>query len=55
MHKKNSRETAKKERLTAKNQRLTGVIADLATENLQLKKSLGEYMDMLKRKGQLRC
>lgn len=41
-HKKNGRETAKEERLTTENQRLRGVIADLAAENLQLKKSLGE-------------
>lgn len=41
-HKKNGRETAKEEKLIAENQRLRGVIADLASENLQLKKSLGE-------------
>lgn len=41
-HKKNGREAGKEERLTAENQKLKGVIAELATENLQLKKSLGE-------------
>lgn len=41
-HKKNGREASKEERLLAENQRLKGVIADLATENLHLKKSLGE-------------
>lgn len=41
-HKKNGREASKEERLTAENERLKGVIAELATENLQLKKSLGE-------------
>lgn len=41
-HKKNGREANKEERLTAENDRLKGVIAEIATENLQLKKSLGE-------------
>ncbi|MCX7914613.1 MAG: transposase [Thermodesulfovibrionales bacterium] len=41
-HKKNGRETAKEEKLIAENQRLRGVIAELASENLELKKSLGE-------------
>ena len=41
-HKKNGREASKEERLTAENEKLRGVIAELATENLQLKKSLGE-------------
>lgn len=36
------KETAKEENLIAENQRLRGVIADLASENLQLKKSLEE-------------
>jgi len=40
-HKKNGRGSNKEERLIAENERLKGVIADLATENLQLKKSLG--------------
>ncbi|GFP26385.1 hypothetical protein HKBW3S25_01878, partial [Candidatus Hakubella thermalkaliphila] len=41
-HKKNGRDTSKEEKLTAENEKLKGVIAELATENLQLKKSLGE-------------
>lgn len=41
-HKKNGRESSKEEKLLSENQRLKGVIAELASENLQLKKSLGE-------------
>lgn len=41
-HKKNGREASKEQRLTAENEKLKGVIAELATENLRLKKSLGE-------------
>jgi len=41
-HKKNGREASKEQRLKAENEKLKGVIAELATENLQLKKNLGE-------------
>lgn len=41
-HKKNGREAGKEEKLKGENERLKSVIAELATENLQLKKSLGE-------------
>lgn len=41
-HKNNKKASRKEERLVAENQRLKEIIADIASENLQLKKSLGE-------------
>lgn len=40
-HKKNGRETGKEEKFRAQNERVKGMIAELASENLQLKKSWG--------------